>query len=107
MLEQCKFIDGRCSACGFACDLKNVHVPCSASVAIKNALLANAKKIAESPKKPAKQMSRQKGLGDLVTMALSAVGITKERVSKAIGRPCGCAKRQERLNELGRKIGIG
>ena len=48
------------------------------------------------------------GLGDMVELGLSAVGITKERVSKAIGRPCGCGKRQQKLNELGKKIlGIG
>ena len=47
------------------------------------------------------------GLGDMVAAGLSAIGITKERVSKAIGKPCGCAKRQEALNALGRKIGIG
>lgn len=47
------------------------------------------------------------GLGDMVASALSAVGITKERVSKAIGKPCGCAKRQEALNKLGRQFGIG
>jgi hypothetical protein len=47
------------------------------------------------------------GLGDMVASALSAVGITKERVSKAIGKPCGCAKRQEALNDLGRRMGIG
>jgi len=47
------------------------------------------------------------GLGDMVAAGLSAVGITKEWVSKAIGKPCGCAKRQERLNELGRRLGIG
>ena len=47
------------------------------------------------------------GLGDRVASALAAVGITKERVSKAIGKPCGCAKRQQRLNELGRRLGIG
>lgn len=47
------------------------------------------------------------GLGDRVASALAAVGITKERVSKALGRPCGCPKRQQRLNELGRKLGIG
>ena len=47
------------------------------------------------------------GLGDMVAAGLSAVGITKERVSKALGRPCGCAKRQQKLNELGRKFGIG
>ena len=47
------------------------------------------------------------GLGDMVAAGLSAIGITKERVSKAVGGDCGCSKRQEQLNELGRKIGIG
>jgi hypothetical protein len=47
------------------------------------------------------------GLGDMVAAGLSAVGITKERVSKLAGGGCGCAKRQAALNELGRKIGIG
>jgi len=47
------------------------------------------------------------GLGDMVKSGLSAIGITEERVSKAIGRPCGCSKRAEQLNELGRRIGIG
>jgi hypothetical protein len=43
----------------------------------------------------------------MVAAGLSAIGITKERVSKAVGGDCGCSKRQEKLNELGRKIGIG
>jgi hypothetical protein len=43
----------------------------------------------------------------MVKAGLSAVGITEERVSKAIGRPCGCSKRAEKLNSIGRKIGIG
>lgn len=47
------------------------------------------------------------GLGDIVKSMLSAVGITEERVSKALGRPCGCSKRAEELNRLGRRIGIG
>ena len=47
------------------------------------------------------------GLGDMVASALSAVGITKERVSAAIGKPCGCDQRQEALNDIGRKFGIG
>lgn len=47
------------------------------------------------------------GLGDMVAAGLSAIGITKERVSKAMGKPCGCAQRQEALNALGRRIGIG
>ena len=47
------------------------------------------------------------GLGDYVAAGLSAVGITPERVSNALGRPCGCKERQAALNELGRRIGIG
>jgi hypothetical protein len=58
-------------------------------------------------KHPAYPHPRRPGLGDMVKAGLSAVGITEERVSKAIGRPCGCSKRAERLNELGRKFGIG
>ena len=47
------------------------------------------------------------GLGDMVAAGLTAVGITKERVSAAVGRPCGCAERQQALNDIGRKFGIG
>lgn len=43
------------------------------------------------------------GLGDLVKAGLSAVGITEERVSKAIGRPCGCGKRAAAMNQFGAK----
>jgi len=47
------------------------------------------------------------GLGDMVAAGLSAIGVTKERVSAAIGRLCNCPQRQQALNKLGRKIGIG
>jgi hypothetical protein len=47
------------------------------------------------------------GLGDMVKAGLSAIGITEDRVSKALGRPCGCSKRAKALNDLGRKLGIG
>jgi hypothetical protein len=41
-------------------------------------------------------------VGDAVSQALDMVGITKERVSAWIGRPCqGCWERQRRLNQLG------
>ena len=50
---------------------------------------------------------RSVGLGDIVAAGLSAIGITKERVGKAVGGDCACSKRQEQLNELGRKLGIG
>ena len=47
------------------------------------------------------------GLGDMVKAGLAAIGITPERVQAVTGKPCGCAKRQEALNALGRRIGIG
>lgn len=43
-------------------------------------------------------------LGDAIANGLSAVGITKERVSRVLGRPCGCDKRQEAANQIGDKI---
>lgn len=43
------------------------------------------------------------GLGDIVKVGLSAIGITEERVSNAIGRPCGCGERAEMLNAVGAK----
>lgn len=42
-----------------------------------------------------------KGLGDRVETALSAVGITPEKVEKWVGVPCGCSERKQRLNALG------
>lgn len=39
-------------------------------------------------------------LGDAISKALAAVGVTEERVSKALGRPCGCKERREKLNRL-------
>jgi hypothetical protein len=47
------------------------------------------------------------GLGDIVAAGLAAVGITKERVSKVLGKPCNCGQRQQALNALGRRLGIG
>ena len=50
---------------------------------------------------------KRPGLGDMVAAGLAAVGITPERVSAVIGKDCGCAKRKQALNDLGRRIGIG
>jgi hypothetical protein len=50
----------------------------------------------------------RRGLGDMVAAGLSAIGITPERVSRALGvKDCGCKGRAEALNELGRRLGIG
>lgn len=51
------------------------------------------------------------GLGDMVAAGLEAVGVTKGRVqavARRVGiKDCGCRKRHRRLNEIGRKLGIG
>jgi hypothetical protein len=36
-----------------------------------------------------------------VSSVLSKIGITPERVTEWLGRPCGCEERRERLNRLG------
>lgn len=41
------------------------------------------------------------GLGDEVERALSAVGITQDRVERWLGSACGCDERKARLNQLG------
>lgn len=60
-----------------------------------------------SPKIEAIKTQSPAGLGDIVATGLAKLGITKERISKAIGRDCGCAGRQKKLNELGKILGIG
>jgi len=47
------------------------------------------------------------GLGDMVAAGLDRIGITKERVSAALGKPCNCPQRQKALNEFGYRLGIG
>ena len=55
----------------------------------------------QAPTNSTHQKKKRKGLGDAIEVMLSAVGITKERVTVWLGRSCGCAERQERLNQLG------
>lgn len=55
---------------------------------------------------PAYPRVAKPGLGDMVAAGLSAVGITKERVSELLGRPCNCPKRQAALNRLGAAFGL-
>ena len=54
--------------------------------------------IIPKPKKAKKK--RPILLGDMVSNALAMVGITEERVTKMIGRPCGCGRRKRKLNQL-------
>ena len=46
--------------------------------------------------------SKPKGLGDTIESLTTATGIKAvvEKVSEAIGVPCGCEKRREALNEI-------
>ena len=39
------------------------------------------------------------GAGDVLAKVLGVVGVTKARVAKMLGRPCGCAERQRKMNE--------
>lgn len=50
------------------------------------------------------KFDRKPGLGDLAAYALEHLGITKEKFSAFIGKECGCAARQEKLNRFGRYL---
>jgi hypothetical protein len=41
-------------------------------------------------------------LGDAIANTLKSFGITPEKVTQWIGRPCGCERRREKLNQLDR-----
>lgn len=43
----------------------------------------------------------RRGVGDSLAARLASVGITEERVSEWLGRPCGCTERKAKLNKLG------
>jgi hypothetical protein len=82
--------------------LDKMYRPNVPEAAAKNELLELLRqRFSDSP--PARP-----GLGDMVSAGLSAIGITPERVSKALGvKDCGCRQRAEALNRIGRKLGIG
>lgn len=39
-------------------------------------------------------------LGDVIEQALAALGVTEEKVSRWLGRPCNCRERKDKLNAL-------
>ena len=55
----------------------------------------------ELPLRSATVTAQPAGLGDVVTSALSAIGITEARVNAWLGGECGCAARRAKLNRLG------
>ena len=48
------------------------------------------------------EKKKSKGLGDTIEKITKATGIKKvvEKVSEVTNKDCGCAKRQDKLNEL-------
>ena len=48
------------------------------------------------------EKKKSKGLGDTIAKITKATGIKKvvDKVAKATGKDCGCAKRQNTLNRL-------
>lgn len=91
-------IGWRCFVCG-----KDLPPPSRPGIYKCLACAGTALRPADSPPKP--------GLGDMVAAGLDAVGITKDRVqavARRVGiKDCGCKRRQQKLNELGEKLGIG
>lgn len=57
----------------------------------------------EPPVRPKRPVIGKSGLGDRVAAGLAAIGLTEERVASWLGS-CGCKKRRERLNRLGRYV---
>lgn len=39
-------------------------------------------------------------LGDVIERSLQTVGVTDERISTWLGKPCGCDERKEKMNQL-------
>lgn len=60
------------------------------------------RKSKQEPKEVVPMTPKPLELGDAVHEALSFVGITPERVTAWIGRPCKCPERREKLNNLSR-----
>jgi hypothetical protein len=48
------------------------------------------------------EKNKSKGLGDTIEKITKATGIKKvvKKISEVTGKDCGCAKRQDKLNEL-------
>lgn len=49
-----------------------------------------------------KILKKHEGLGDTIEMITTATGIkyAVEMASKAVGKPCGCSERKEKVNKL-------
>lgn len=108
-LKECVFSENVCVACGFIrrnASHRSICVPPQRHHKVQ--VIVPPPSMADIPSVTEIAESSAPGLGDYVANALSAIGITKERVSAAVGGDCGCAARQQAMNEWGRKnLGIG
>ena len=86
----------RCSRCGYLAESLPTYRVCHTLEEIARHYLhtASSNRIRVPPIR----------LGDAVSSALEYVGVTKERVSKAIGKDCGCKQKQDTLNLIGMSV---
>lgn len=86
----------RCSRCGYQANRKPTFRVCRTIPEIAKRIVEeqSAKRI-RIPPVP---------LGLAVKKTLAAVGITPERVSKAIGRDCGCQEKASALDRFGAAV---
>lgn len=100
----CDYRGGVCRKCGHKGGGPGVYRVCVPLVAARPAK--------PMPKFRPIDYAPRRGLGDWVSLALSMLGITKTRASQAFSafgvKDCGCAARQQAMNEWGKKnLGIG
>jgi hypothetical protein len=90
----CEFSDDlTCRRCGYKARQKKTYRECKTL----DELATHLAKVTTPPWVPVPNPM----LGDRVANALAYFGVTKSRVSAAVGGDCGCEKRQAGLNKLG------
>lgn len=91
---QCEFgEDLRCKRCGYLARIQKTYRTCQT-------IHEMAENIAKATA-PAWVPVPNPMVGDRLANALAFFGVTKERVSKAVGGDCGCQERQTGLNKVG------
>lgn len=96
--QYCKFDDDtlRCARCGYQAKKMPTFRVCKTVVEMAREAVESktTRRIRVPPIR----------LGEMATQVLSSVGITKERVSKVLGRDCGCGQRAASLDYLGAAV---
>jgi hypothetical protein len=92
--EMCDFSQGlQCPRCGYLAKQERTFRVCRTL----DEMATHLATVTEKPWIPVPNPM----VGDRVAKALAFLGITKERVSAAVGGDCGCDKRQTGLNKIG------